>query len=404
MTLVTRHSKFFPIILALFAALPPLAINTYAPAISLIAQDFGVHNSDVLTTFTTYIIGFSLGMLFWGAISDKYGRKNVIIIGSIIYILSTVLCSLSYNFQMLEVLRLVQGLADSVGAVISFSIARDCYKGAKLTSMIATIVIVLLIAPMVAPIIGTVLVELTHTWQSTFHFLTAYGVIMLIAACLIEETLESENRQKDFSKIIPSYIQHFKNPGFMLGALASGTLITPMFIFISSSALIYLDGYSTGSTMYCIYYALCCLAAVFANFYIKRNSEKIQKLFNIYYTVSAITLCSIFLIVLNFLNIDNAFLYSLAMFILCGSVAFSSTIIYSFALNQVTHSFGTANAISNFIKNIIAALGSFIVSYYHGRELVIASPIIQISFIIITILILIAIFRLKIECPEKKKV
>jgi DHA1 family bicyclomycin/chloramphenicol resistance-like MFS transporter len=77
-------------------------------------------------------------MLFWGPISDKYGRKNVVIIGSIIYILSTILCFLSYNFHMLRILRLVQGLSDSVGAVIFFTIDHDCYKRAKLTKMLAT--------------------------------------------------------------------------------------------------------------------------------------------------------------------------------------------------------------------------------------------------------------------------
>lgn len=114
MKLITRNSKLFPIILALFAALPPLAVNTYAPAIPLIASDFGVSNSTVLTTFATYFIGFSFGMLFWGAVSDKYGRKKVIIIGSVIYIISTILCSYSYNFRMLEIMRLLQGLSDSV--------------------------------------------------------------------------------------------------------------------------------------------------------------------------------------------------------------------------------------------------------------------------------------------------
>ncbi|AXA33446.1 multidrug effflux MFS transporter [Francisella adeliensis] len=402
MNYITRESKFFPIILALFAALPPLAINTYAPAISLIAKDFGVPNSAVLTTFATYFVGFSFGMLFWGAISDKYGRKKVIIAGSLIYIASTILCSMSFNFQMLEALRLVQGLADSVGAVISFSIARDCYKGAKLTSMLATIIIILLIAPMVAPIIGSVLVSLTHTWQSTFHFLTAYGVLMVVAALLIEETLEQKDRQKDLSKVIPSYFHHFKNPGFMLGTVASCTLFTPLFIYISSSALIYLDEYKTSITLYCVYYAITCMAAIFANLYIKKYSESIQKLHNIYYTVSAVAISSIVLVIFNFFHIDNALIYTAAMFVLCGSVAFSSTIVYSFSLNQVNDNFGTANAISNFSKNMVAALGSFIVSFYHGRNLIIASPIVQTIFTIITIIVLIIIYKMKIENTERK--
>ncbi|MDE4961429.1 MFS transporter, partial [Francisella tularensis] len=92
------------------------AVNTYAPAIPLIASDFGVRNSTVLTTFATYFIGFSCGMLFWGAVSDKYGRKKVIIIGSVIYFIITILCSYSYNFRMLEIMSLLHGFSDSVGA------------------------------------------------------------------------------------------------------------------------------------------------------------------------------------------------------------------------------------------------------------------------------------------------
>lgn len=387
MKLITRNSKLFPIILALFAALPPLAVNTYAPAISMLARDFGVNNSTVLTTFATYFIGFSFGMLFWGAISDKYGRKKVIIIGSVIYIISTVLCSYSYNFKMLEIMRLLQGLSDSVGAVIAFSIARDCYKGAKLTSLVASIIIILLIAPIIAPIIGTILTELTHTWQSTFHFLTVYGVIMLICACLIEETLEHKDRKSSLIKLIPSYFQHITNPSFMLATVASGTIFAALFIYISSSALIYLDNYTTGSFWYCLYYGLCCVSAIFANILIKRYSNRVQQLKFLYYSVALITLSCITLIIFNSLNLDNALIYTLTMFVLCGNVSFSSTLIYAFAIDQIDHSFGTANSIVNFVKNMIAAAGSYIVSFYHGRDLVLASPYAQLGFALVTIMI-----------------
>ncbi len=81
--MIRDKSLLFPVILAVVAALPPLAVNIYAPAIHLIALDFNVTNSDVLSTFATYFVAFSFGMLFWGSISDKYGRKNVMIVSDI---------------------------------------------------------------------------------------------------------------------------------------------------------------------------------------------------------------------------------------------------------------------------------------------------------------------------------
>ncbi|MDE4971881.1 Bcr/CflA family drug resistance efflux transporter, partial [Francisella tularensis subsp. holarctica] len=88
--------------------------------------------------------------------------------------------------------------------------------------------------------------------------------------------------------------------------------------------------------------------------------------------------------------------------VLCGNVAFSSTIIYAFAIDQIDHSFGTANSIVNFIKNMISAAGSYIVSFYHGRDLVIASPYTQLFFVLITIVILFGIHRLNQKAKQQQ--
>lgn len=392
MITITRESKLFPVILALFAALPPLAVNIYAPAIHLIALDFNVTNGDVLSTFATYFVGFSFGMLFWGAISDKYGRKNVMIVGSVVYIVSTIACTYSTDFHMLEMMRLLQGLADSVGGVIAFSIARDCYKGAKLTSMIATIVIIMLVAPIIAPIIGTIMTAMTGTWQSTFHFLTFYGVVILIASLVLEETLDVKDRQTKLLKLIPSYYHHLKNLKFMLATFASGMVFAALLIYISSSAIIYLSNYDVSSFMYCVYYGSCVVASIIANMVIKRYSHKLQEISSIYSSVVVLLLSCISLVIINFLNMDNAFIYTVVMFVMCAAVSFICTILYSYAINQVDDNFGTANSISNFIKNMIAAGGTMLVSYYHGRDLILASPIVQSGFVIIAIVMLYVIF------------
>ncbi|MDE4986260.1 Bcr/CflA family drug resistance efflux transporter, partial [Francisella tularensis subsp. holarctica] len=96
---------------------------------------------------------------------------------------------------------------------------------------------------------------------------------------------------------------------------------------------------------------------IFANIMINKYSSKVQQLKFLYYSVGLITISCITLIIFNTLNLDNALIYTLTMFVLCGNFAFSTTLIYAFAIDQIDHSFGTSNSIVNFIKNMIAASG-----------------------------------------------
>ncbi|MDE4969631.1 Bcr/CflA family drug resistance efflux transporter, partial [Francisella tularensis subsp. holarctica] len=94
---------------------------------------------------------------------------------------------------------------------------------------------------------------------------TIYGVVMLICALLIEETLEHKDRKSSLLKLIPRYFEHLTNPSFMLATIASGTIFSALFIYISSSALIFLGNSATNSLWYCLYDGLTCVSAIFAN-------------------------------------------------------------------------------------------------------------------------------------------
>ncbi len=155
---ITSKNRYFIAILAMFGALPPFAINTYTPAIPDIAKYFSITESSVIVTMTTYFVGFALGMLVWGAFSDRYGRKKILIIGMAMYIFSTIVCSFCEEFSTLSFMRFIQGFGDSTGAIIALSVARDCYSGKKLTIVMASILIIMMLAPITAPIIGSILI------------------------------------------------------------------------------------------------------------------------------------------------------------------------------------------------------------------------------------------------------
>ena len=165
MNLIKKESRLLIIMLALYAALPPFAIDTYMPAFGLISKYFSVPIQHIIVSITTYFVGFGLGMLIWGALSDRYGRKKVLMAGMLMYIISTVLCAISSDFETLTWMRLIQGLGDSSGSVIAMAIARDCYEGKHLTKTIASMVMIMMAAPIISPIIGSLIVNLSGRWQ-----------------------------------------------------------------------------------------------------------------------------------------------------------------------------------------------------------------------------------------------
>jgi MFS transporter, DHA1 family, multidrug resistance protein len=178
---IRKGSKYLVFFVVIFVALPPFAIDTYIPAFGNIANDLNVNVNLMPITISTYLIGFGLGMFFWGALSDRYGRKKILTIGMLVYIISTVLCAQTDNFNTLIFMRFIQGLGDSPAAVAAMAILKDCYRGQKLIKTMATMIMVFMVAPIVAPMVGSVIIYTTGEWQNIFYFLTIYGVVLLVA-------------------------------------------------------------------------------------------------------------------------------------------------------------------------------------------------------------------------------
>ena len=249
---IRKGSLTLVFIVTIFAALPPFAIDTYMPAFNEIGAYFSVSNYELTKSISTYFLGFAIGMLFWGAITDRFGRRKPLIIGMAIYLASSILCSLSTSYDMLLAMRFIQGLGDSSGAIISMAILRDCYKGVRLMRMISIISMTFMIAPIIAPIIGSIIIYQTNNWKDIFHFLTIYGIILLPLSFFIPETLNPKKRILSVFDNFTIYIKHFKNIPFMICTIITGLSFAALFSFISSSSILILDYLKLGYLQYCL--------------------------------------------------------------------------------------------------------------------------------------------------------
>ena len=244
---VSNKSWLFISILSALMAFTSLSTDIYLPAMPAMGRDL---NGDAELTITGFLIGFSLAQLFWGAVSDKIGRKKPLIIGLVLFIIGSVGCALSSSMIELLAWRVFQAFGACVGPMLSRAIIRDLYGRTEATKMLSTLAIVMAIAPIVGPLFaGHLLVW--YTWHAIFWLLVIIGVFMLLAVLLLPETLPKEKRsRKDMSHTYINYWILLRNKEFMKYTLCVSSFYIAIYAFLTGSPYVYIDVFGVPTEYY----------------------------------------------------------------------------------------------------------------------------------------------------------
>src|SRR4029078_4919915 len=147
--------------------------------------------AQVQFTISAYLIGFAVGQIFYGPVSDRHGRKPILMMAIALYCVASLACALSTSIEMLIVARLFQRLGGGGGIVLTRAIVRDIYSGARAGRELSVIASVMALAPVLAPVAGG-LVQTVFGWHAVFLVLVIAGVAGAgIVALLLPETLNS---------------------------------------------------------------------------------------------------------------------------------------------------------------------------------------------------------------------
>lgn len=192
------------LLLATTIALAPFSLDVYIPAIPDMAAAFGVEVVQMNHTMSTYLIGFGLGQIFGGPISDQIGRRKIGLIGLSIYLLATLGIILSNSLDQLMVLRGIQAVGGGLTTITVMPMMRDVYPVNEIGRRYSMVFMIMMIAPLVAPIIGVALMQMNWHWVFVFLFCYA-GLIWISFIFLIPETRESPRKLPDFRSVFPQY-------------------------------------------------------------------------------------------------------------------------------------------------------------------------------------------------------
>ena len=203
-------------LLAALSAIGPLTTDMYLPSLPDIARQLGSSTAQVQLTISAYLIGFAVGQIFYGPVSDRHGRKPVLLAALALYCVASLVCALSTSIEMLIVARFVQALGGSGGIVLARAVVRDLYSGVRAGRELSLIGSVMALAPVLAPVAGGIL-QTGFGWRSIFITLIVAGLAgAAIVWLLLPETLgERATEPVSPRSMLKSYRAVARNPAYL---------------------------------------------------------------------------------------------------------------------------------------------------------------------------------------------
>ncbi len=226
-------------LLAALTAIGPLSIDMYLPSLPDIVRQLQAPTREVQLTISSFLIGFAIGQIFYGPVSDRHGRKPVLLFAVALYCAATVACALARSIETLIVARAFQALGGCGAVVLARAVVRDLYSGARAGRELSLIAAVMALGPVLAPMIGGLL-QTGFGWRSTFVVLLAAGLAAaLLVWLLLPETLSERAREPvSPGSILKSYAIVARNPAY-LAYLGLGTMsYAGLFAWISGASFV----------------------------------------------------------------------------------------------------------------------------------------------------------------------
>jgi DHA1 family bicyclomycin/chloramphenicol resistance-like MFS transporter len=247
-------AKGLVILIALLSAFVPLSTDLYLPALPGMSAYFKVGAERTNLTLTAFFVFYALGTLVWGPLSDRYGRKPVLLAGLGLYVVGSIFCALMWNVNGLVLCRIFQAIGGSASGTVATAIVKDAYSGKKRESVLAIVQSMTTISPAIAPVLGALLLKVL-SWRGIFWTLAGIGVVALVCSLLFEESIVQRTSEMPLMSI-GHLGRVLQNRGFTILLILFSCGAMSVLAFIASSTYIYQDGFHLSGQVYSYYFSL----------------------------------------------------------------------------------------------------------------------------------------------------
>ncbi|GAA4810750.1 multidrug effflux MFS transporter [Litoribaculum gwangyangense] len=363
-----QHFKFeFVALMASLMSLVALSIDALLPALPNIGKSLQINNpNDNQLLITMIFLGIGCGQLVLGPLSDSFGRKPMVYVGFIIFILASMICVTTRNFEMMIIGRTLQGFGLSSARTISISMVRDQFSGDYMAKIISIIVMFFLLIPVIAPTLGQFLLH-SFNWEAIFYFNLIFGVFIMLWFWIRQpETLPKEKRIKFSSHLfIDGVKEFFKYKEAVAFTMVSGFITGSFMVYLSTSQQIFQKQYNLAD-MFPYIFASLAISVGLATFLNSRLVVRFGMFKIAYVSCIAYAVISILYVMLFFSGHNPSIYVLLGFFALqFFAVGFLFGNLRALAMEPLGHIAGIGAAINGFLSTVLAVpianyIGSFV--------------------------------------------
>ena len=349
------------VLIVVMSSLPVFSLDMFSPSIPSMTVEFGTDPSQMTLTITLFFLLFAVGMITFGTLSDKFGRKPMLFLCMGLFTVGSALCSFASSLGPLLAFRVVEALGAGGVSSIAMALLKDVFAPGPREKFLVFTAVIQVIGPVISPIIGAWIITLS-VWNTVFWVLTGIGVLCLVGICLFNETLPAEDRLSQ--SVFRSYGRMgvvLKDKAFTLFLLATTFPFLTFSAYLAIGSYLYIDQFGQSEQMFSYFFASIALIGSTGPFIYTWLVKRISKRRIVF--IMLVVPAASFVLIMLFGHMSPL------AFTLCFvpvSIASSATrpVATSVLLQQNEKDAGSASGIINFTNTLVASIAMAIAPFF----------------------------------------
>jgi MFS transporter, DHA1 family, multidrug resistance protein len=259
---INPKSFTFTLLIGLLSSVPTFGIDMVLPTLPAMSADLGVPPAEAGLAMSAYLIGLGAALVVFGPVSDRFGRKPVIVSGCTLLIAASVGCTFAHTLPQLLFLRALQGAGASGPGMGAVTMVRDLFDGAAARARMAYVVFAINIVPMIAPTVGAALLPLGG-WQAVYLVPVAGGGILLLAILGVDETARIDSAARlTATAVVRDYLRVLTHPTCLGNLLCNAAAAGAVFAYVTGSSLFFINVLGLSPSQYGLIFGASSLAVM----------------------------------------------------------------------------------------------------------------------------------------------